>query len=248
MALIHSQEPKPVKTVTFVDAAHSTSDNFESPLFSNFALTQSALEKIKTLSKVVRDSGLRSVQTDLEYDCHFHNEDELRLIDWVLVVSDEEFWVTAEIKHSGVRVETDSNLISFVAKRFEEAQDGDLICLSDEDVLDDYKASLVVFGVSDIDKAILLCLATSFKNDLNDVARLSDFPHFSFQFEGEELVFTDDMKDYFRANGVSFKAITRQLNKLRLVSLHPADDESKQVIARLFSELEGQLQTASGLV
>jgi hypothetical protein len=248
MALISTQLAVPVKTVTFVDAAHSTSDGFANPLFSHFDLTNQALTKIQMLSKLVSDFKLRSVETDLDFDCHFHNEEELRLVDWTLVVTGTEFWVTAEIKHSGARVETDTNLISYVAMRFDEANLGDSICLADDAVFAEYRASRVVFGSTDEDKAILLYLAASFKNESDEIQRLSEFPHFSFQFEGEELIFTDEMRGYFEGKGVSFKDTVRQLKKLSLVSLHLSNDDSRQLMDRLVSELEGELQSPKALI
>jgi hypothetical protein len=248
MALISTQLVVPVKTVTFVDAAHSTSDGFDNPLFSYFDLTDQALKNIQMLSKVVSDYKLRSVETDLDFDCHFHKEWELRLVDWKLVVTNKEFWVTTEIKHSDSRVETDTNLISSVAIRFDEANHGDTICLANDAVLNEYRASRAVFGSSDEDKAILLYLAASFKDDSHEILRLSEFPHFSFQFEGEELIFTDEMRSYFEGKGVSFKDTVRQLKNLSLVSLHLSNDDSRQLMDRLVSELKGELQSPKALI
>jgi hypothetical protein len=241
MALNFVTLPAAPKAVTFVDAAHCTSEDADCPLFASYSLTKDDLVRIRKFSVIVNDNLLRAVEANCIFDCHFQGEEEVRLCDWKLVVTDKEFWVTAELKHSAHRWESDINSIDAIVHKFANAISGDTIYLSDEDQAEAYRDSLLSnFGGSN-DKPVILALARLLQTRTvgDEISSLGSLPHLQFDFEGQSLIFTDAMQTYFEFIGVRFvKKSARLSADMSVTALFLADPESLGIIEKLIAELE----------
>jgi hypothetical protein len=245
MALNFELLPAAPKYVTFVDAAHCIEDNLYRPAFSSFVMTDLDVRNIRRLADLVTSNGLRSVETDLSFDCHFAGEEEVRLIDWRTVVTGMEFWVVAEEKHSEARIETDMNSIVVIERAFDGANSGDTVFLAGDDEDGAYIKSLHSNFGGDKDKAVILALARIFKGDGEDgnlVSTLGTLPHLQFEFEGESPIFTSAMQTYFEFLGVRFVRKTARLSSSQsIVALFVTDTNCLGIIDNLIRNLEAEL-------